>query len=63
MPGHRWDDVDISRTTATLQVRRTLAETKTGHRFEKPKKGRGRALRCSQKATEATADTRTGREA
>jgi integrase len=36
-----------------VQVRRTLSETRTGHKFEKPKNGKGRSLRCSQKATEA----------
>jgi integrase len=51
--GLRWDDVDLSGATATLQVRRTLSETRTGHKFEKPKNGKGRSIRCSQKATEA----------
>jgi integrase len=51
--GLRWDDVDLTGTTATLQVRRTLSETRTGHIFEKPKNGNGRSVRCSQKATEA----------
>src|SRR5215212_618597 len=37
--GLRWDDVDFSGATATLQVRRTLSETRTGHKFEKPKNG------------------------
>jgi integrase len=32
----RWDEVDLSGDTATLQVRRTLSETRTGHKFEKP---------------------------
>jgi integrase len=45
--------VDLSGTTATLQVRRTLSETRAGHKFEKPKNGKGRSIRCSQKATEA----------
>jgi integrase len=51
--GLRWDDVDFSGPTATIQVRRTLSETRTGHRFEKPKNGKGRSIWCSQKATEA----------
>jgi len=51
--GLRWDDVDFSGATATLQVRRTLSETRTGHKFEKPKNGKGRSVKCSQKATEA----------
>jgi integrase len=51
--GLRWDDVDLTDTTATLQVRRTLSETRTGHKFEKPKNGKGRSVKCSQKATEA----------
>ena len=57
--GLRWDDVDLSGDTATLQVRRTLSETRTGHKFEKPKNGKGRSLRCSQKATEALRSHRT----
>jgi integrase len=51
--GLRWDDVDFGGATATLQVRRTLSETRTGHKFEKPKNGKGRSVKCSQKATEA----------
>jgi integrase len=47
--GLRWDDVDLTDTTATLQVRRTLSETRTGHKFEKPKNGKGRSVKCSQK--------------
>jgi len=51
--GLRWDDVDFSSPTATIQVRRTLSETRTGHKFENPKNGKGRSVKCSQKATEA----------
>ena len=51
--GLKWDDVDLGGHAATVQVRRTLSETRTGHKFEKPKNGKGRSLRCSQKATEA----------
>jgi integrase len=50
--GLRWDDVDFDEPTATLRVRRTLSETRTGHKFEKPKNGKGRSIRCFQKATE-----------
>jgi integrase len=57
--GLRWDDVDFSGDTATLQVRRTLSETRAGHKFEKPKNGKGRSLRCSQKSTEALRSHRT----
>jgi integrase len=57
--GLRWDDVNFTGTTVTLQVRRTLSETRTGHKFEKPKNGKGRSLRCSQKATEALRSHRT----
>jgi integrase len=49
--GLKWDDVDLD--AGTLQVRRTLSETRTGHKFEKPKNGKGRSVKCSQKATEA----------
>jgi integrase len=51
--GLRWADVDLGGSAATIQVRRTLSETRTGHKFEKPKNGKGRSIRCSQKATEA----------
>ena len=45
--------MDLGGETTTVQVRRTLSETRTGHKFEKPKNGKGRSLRCSYKATEA----------
>jgi integrase len=48
-----WDDIDLSGPSATLQVRRTLSQTRTGHIFEKPKNGKGRSVKCSHKATEA----------
>ncbi len=51
--GLRWDDLDLEATTPTLQVRRTLSETRTGHRFEKPKNNRGRSLRLSRLSTGA----------
>lgn len=53
--GLKWDDVDWGQAgaTANLQVRRTLSETRTGHKFEKPKNGKGRSVKCSKKATEA----------
>jgi integrase len=51
--GLRWDDIDLSGATATLQVRRTLSQTRDlGHIFEKPKNGKGRSVKCSHKATE-----------
>lgn len=57
--GLRWDDVDLAGATATIQVRRTLSETRTGHKFEKPKNGKGRSVKCSHKATEALRSHRT----
>jgi integrase len=57
--GLKWDDVDLSGTTGAIQVRRTLSETRTGPKFEKPKNGKGRSIRCSQKATEALRSHRT----
>jgi hypothetical protein len=47
-----WDD-NLSAPSATLQVRRTLSQTRTGHIFEKPKNGKGRSVKCAHKATEA----------
>jgi integrase len=49
----RWDDVAFSGSSATLQIRRTLSETRTVHKFDKPKNGKGRSVKLSQKATEA----------
>lgn len=52
--GLKWEDIDLSSPTATLQVRRTLSQTRErGHIFEKPKNGKGRSIKCSHKATEA----------
>src|SRR5215216_2996327 len=51
--GLKWDDIDTSGATATLHVKRTLSQTRTGHIFEKPKNGKGRSIKCSQKATQA----------
>ncbi len=53
MLGLRWDDLDLESTTPTLQVRRTLSETRTGHKFELPKSGKGRSIKLSRKAVEA----------
>jgi integrase len=51
--GLRWDNVDFNGSAATVQVRRTLSETRTGHKFENPKNGKGRSVKCSHKATVA----------
>ncbi|MGI8865136.1 MAG: tyrosine-type recombinase/integrase, partial [Rubrobacteraceae bacterium] len=53
--GLQWGDVDLEASEAapTLQVRRTLSETRTGHKFELPKSGRGRSIKLSRKAVEA----------
>ena len=55
MLGLMWDDLDLdaSGATPTLQVRRTLSETRTGHKFELPKSGKGRSIKLSRKAVEA----------
>jgi integrase len=53
MLGLRWDDLDLEATTPTLQVRRTLSETRSGHKFELPKNGKGRSIKLSRKAVEA----------
>jgi len=53
MLGLRWDDLDLDATAPTLQVRRTLSETRTGHKFELPKSGKGRSVKLSRKAVEA----------
>ena len=53
--GLRWDDLDLDAggATPTLRVRRTLSETRTGHKFEPPKSGKGRSIKLSRKAVEA----------
>src|SRR4028119_2207741 len=53
MLGLRWDDLDLDATSPTLQVGRTLSETRTGHKFELPKSGKGRSIKLSRKAVEA----------
>jgi integrase len=55
MLGLRWNDLDLEARGAppTLQVRRTLSETRTGHKFELPKSGKGRSIKLSRKAVEA----------
>jgi integrase len=57
--GLKWGDVDFSGTSAILQVRRTLSETRTGHKFENPKNGKGRSVKLSRKATEVLRSHRT----
>jgi integrase len=49
--GLKWGDVDLE--AGTLAVRRTLSETRTGHKFELPKNGKGRSVKLSQRAAEA----------
>ena len=49
--GLKWDDMDLE--AGTLQVRRTLSLTKTGHVFEPPKNGKGRSVELTQDATDA----------
>ena len=49
MTGLKWEDVGVG----TLAVRRTLSETRTGHKFELPKNGKGRSVKLSQGAVEA----------
>jgi integrase len=53
MLGLRWDDLDLDATTPSLRVRRTLSETRTGHKFELPKSGKGRSIKLFRKALEA----------
>ena len=53
MLGLRWDDLDLEAVTPTLQVRRTLSETRVGHKCELPKSGKGCSIRLSRKAVEA----------
>jgi integrase len=49
----KWEDVDLEGEYPTLQVRRTLSETRGRRSFEAPKSGRGRHLRLSRRAVSA----------
>jgi integrase len=55
--GLKWEDVDLN--TGKLSVRRTLSETRTGHRFEKPKNDKGRSVKLSQRTIDALRSHRT----
>jgi integrase len=46
-----WEDVDLE--AGTLEVRRTLSETRGRRSFEAPKSGRGRSVRLSRRAVNA----------
>jgi integrase len=50
--GLKWSDVDFVRFTCTVAVGPLLSETRTGLKFEKPKDGKSRSVKLSQKATE-----------
>jgi integrase len=49
----KWEDVDLEGEYPTLQVRRSLSETRGRRSFEAPKSGRGRLLRLSRRAISA----------
>ena len=49
--GLKWDDVDLE--SGTLQVRRTLSDTRSGYVFEPPKNGKGRSIKLTHTASEA----------
>lgn len=49
--GLKWEDLDLE--AGSLQVRRTLSETRTGHRFELPKNGKGRRVKLTAGAVTA----------
>jgi integrase len=49
--GLKWDDINLE--ARTLQVRRTLSETRNGPIFEPPKNGKGRSVKLTQDAVEA----------
>ncbi|WP_119068246.1 site-specific integrase [Rubrobacter indicoceani] len=49
----RWDDVDLNGEKGSVQVRRTLSETRIGRLYELPKSGKGRSIKLSKKATDA----------
>ena len=49
----KWEDVDLEGTNPTLEVRRSLSETRGRRSFVTPKSGRGRHLRLSKRAAGA----------
>jgi integrase len=49
----KWEDVDLESTNPTLEVRRSLSETRGRRSFVTPKSGRGRHLRLSKLAASA----------
>jgi integrase len=49
----KWEDVDLEGTNPTLEVRRSLSETRGRRSFVTPKSGRGRHLRLSRRAMSA----------
>src|SRR5829696_8485060 len=53
LQGLKWEDLDLSGATGTLQVRRTLSEPKGGWVFEAPKSGKGRQIRLTKRAAAA----------
>jgi integrase len=49
----KWEDVDLEGNNPTLEVRRSLSETRGRRSFVAPKSGRGRHLRLSRRAVSA----------
>jgi integrase len=49
----KWEDVDLEGTNPTLEVRRSLSETRGRRSFVTPKSGHGRHLRLSGRAVSA----------
>jgi integrase len=49
----KWEDMDLDGEYATLQVRRSLSETRGRRSFEAPKSGRGQHVRLSRRAVSA----------
>jgi integrase len=49
----KWEDVDLEGTNPTLEVRRSLSETRGRRSFVSPKSGHGRHLRLSRRAVSA----------
>jgi integrase len=58
--GLKWSDVDLE--ACTLQVRRTMAETRTGGVGEATKSGKGRRIELSHTAVEALRNHRERQE-
>ncbi|MCA1730644.1 MAG: site-specific integrase [Actinobacteria bacterium] len=58
--GLKWSDIDLD--ASTLQVRRTMSDTRVGRIEEKPKNGKGRRIELSESVCEVLRSHRVGHD-